>query len=98
MKFEIGNIVKCNRNRENFDVIGEKGKIIFINSRAGHEYLIEFFSEIENGHEGNSHEIIGKDGHCWWVDEIDISLSEPEKTKLYGIVQFVNNVNSGVYK
>jgi hypothetical protein len=99
MKFKVGEIVKCTGQVDgNLYVSGQTGRIIGITQQLTEcPYLVEFNKEID-GHSGNSDEFIGKYGYCWWVAERNIILVELEISKVYGIANFVNAVNQGIYK
>jgi hypothetical protein len=98
MKYKVGDIVIGNAESCG-NIRGKKGKIIYVHHKSSMEnYLIEFFDIISEGHDGNSNLVSGKDGHCWWVSDHTIALVEAEKPKLFGIAQFVNNINQGIYR
>ena len=82
-KFNIGDRVIFTRDHELGTKVknGDKGTIIDVSNFA-YCVCVEFDRNI-NGHDGNSINTKGKDGHCWWIfnpnDELRLLSDDTKK-------------------
>lgn len=72
-EFKVGDRVKCTLACWGSLKVGDLGTVI--PNKPGHgDNLVEWDNEC-GGHNGGGN---GKDGHCWWVTDIEIELVEEE--------------------
>lgn len=73
-------VVTAPRTRINVN-IGDKGTVIDVRPCNG-SVLVQFDKDI-GGHDGNGRgSVVGKSGHCWWLDKDPWLSKEQVKSEL----------------